>query len=98
MDQKVLENYWDACRSVGEAFIEKYFEKDAEYFCVSNDPSVGWYICGYHFSLRDMTQALKNNIPKKIVFSWYDHVLESVATGNTYANLENYYKLTTSTL
>lgn len=102
--KRLLTQYNGICTALVDRFITIYFcdeetkLQDIDFYAIGGEIDGVYEIADYYISFSDMVTSLRLNIPEKTFFAWYDHSLECHAEGKTYANLENYYLMTKSTL
>ena len=78
-----------------ERFAEKYWEDIPEIHCVEGDDDklkYNYFFWDIHFNIDDMYTALWYDIPKCVLFSWWD--IQSWNTSWPKMNLFNYYEYT----
>lgn len=80
MIMKTLTKYIKATEKMVHKFIKKYYtyEDDslADYYLIWwRDRLHAWplEVCDRYWSLEDIYQALLHNVPKDVLFEWYDY-------------------------
>lgn len=81
--QHPVQQYFEACERIKEAFISKYYiyetldRESIDDFWVGDD--IGGVICinDYFHNLKDMVDALILDCPREKFFEWYDYSLEN---------------------
>ena len=77
-----------------ERFAEKYWDEMPTISCVEEDNEMHWnytFNDSIHFTTEEMFSALWYNIPKVILFAWWD--IQSWNVSWEKMNLVNFYKL-----
>lgn len=89
-----LQSIWDLCN----LFIDTYFTYDdwdkADYDIIWDLNVWMWpvHISDYYRSIDNIICAIRNKIPEKILFKWYDENLYNISEKNIKINLYNYWK------
>ncbi len=76
-----------------EFFVKKYFDKDADYYWISNERDGTLSVNDYFFSLSDIVESIQFNATEKQLFDWYDLALNaSMGNKPLLQNYRNYLK------
>ena len=101
MNKTILDKYHKTLRDLIDLFYQTYYNDDNEPLDWDEWEQVGsldrWIdiieIHDDYWSITDMETALINNIPKKMLHSWYSDYLEHHQNNNewNFTNLYNYW-------
>lgn len=72
-----IEVWENMTNDICELFIRKYFGKleDVETWWVSNEIGGTMYVNDHFFTLNDVLECLRDDVPKKEMFSYYEYLL-----------------------
>ena len=96
---KQLNDYYDACNLIKIAFIEEYFcdeditLNDVDAYWIADKPGEVCFINDYFWNMEDFVTALDFQIPKTVLFKWYDYSLEEHEKGKCPINLFTYSRM-----
>ncbi len=96
LQKAVIEQYEDACNSLRDVFIEKYFGKktETEFYWIADQIGGCLYINDRFFSVEDLVDFMKCNYTADEMFLYYDKRLESAEGGDdAYINIKSWKKL-----
>ena len=88
---KELENWEKSTQELADKFIDKYHPDHWEW--VWSGDVIGANIIvdeHYFWSMDNVIDAFKLDIPKDTLFKWHDLALEAFHQGKSFQNLKNY--------
>lgn len=92
--QSVLNDYDKICRKIVEEFLIKHdFVEDGKVYDFDPISKNDWSIieiCDYYLSITDILYDLRNNVPSKYFFEWYNYSLEWTLDGYKGVNYRSY--------
>ncbi len=89
-----LQEWERVTNELATEFINKYFDKDAEYWWVADQIGDVMFINDYFFNLSDMVYFLRYKYSKKYMFNYYEYRLDmDKKKQGTAINIKNWKKL-----
>ena len=79
-------------------FVEKYFGVDVDFYWIADDVGGTIEVNDYFFNMSDITDFIKYNYSRKMMFKYYDYALEYHSKkkhkdSDYLINIKNYKKL-----
>jgi len=79
-------------------FVEKYFGVDVDFYWIADDVGGTIEVNDYFFDMSSITDFIKYNYSRKMMFKYYDYVLEYHSKkkdkdSDYLINIKNYKKL-----
>lgn len=92
-----LGDWENASYELGEHFATKYFGKDNDAWWVADEYGGVLAVADYFFNMRDITDFIRYNYTRKMMFEYYDYALkfhtEKQPKGEFLINIKNYKKI-----
>ena len=97
LEKSVIEQYKDACNSLRDVFIEKYFGKTREmieHYWIADEVGGCLYVNDRFFNVDDMVDFLQYNYTADQMFHYYDARLKNQEAGDdAFFNIKSWKKL-----
>ena len=91
MNTKETLTLWqDATEQLKEAFIKKYFGKDAEYYWIADCIGEVLYVNDRFFGLTDIVDFIQYRYTADQMFSYIDYRLDLQEKGESPINIKNW--------
>ena len=88
-----LTKFNKAVDELTEFFVKKYFDKDADFYFISDEREGVLSVNDYFFNLEDIITSIRFNATEKQLFEWYDMALTaSLENKELKTNYRNFLK------